>query len=40
MQYSDYDRARLGKTFPCRKCGVLLVVDKETDQLVLAKKPG
>jgi transcription initiation factor IIE alpha subunit len=40
LHYSDYDPARLGKTFPCRKCGVELVVDKKTDQLVLAKKPS
>jgi predicted SprT family Zn-dependent metalloprotease len=39
VDYRDYDDARLGKTFHCRKCRVLLVIDRTIDQPAIASPP-
>jgi transcription elongation factor Elf1 len=38
--YKDYDAANSGKIFPCRTCGLSLIIDREADQPVVAPKPS
>lgn len=45
VAYEDYETARKGAVFPCRKCGLSLVIDKEAKQPISAptnppKPPG
>lgn len=39
IRYQDYDRIRTSdEPYPCHKCGIALIVDKTTDELILASR--
>jgi hypothetical protein len=39
IAYTDFKLANTGNVFPCRKCGLSLIIDRKADQPVAAPKP-
>jgi uncharacterized protein (DUF983 family) len=39
IAYDDFNTANTGAIFPCRKCGLSLIIDRKADQPRAAEKP-